>query len=130
MYKLLVILFIIKIHALRNIYNHIAGKYGADTLKLTRETERIRIKIRKMKSDIKFLTTCRRNKLIPTFARPKFAIKTSIQVKRKIAMALIDAEMITKHKKLKDCKRTLKEQSMKLRETLGCVTYCNLNKTI
>ena len=85
MYKLLVILFLIKLYALKNIYDYIYGKYGQSRRTLARNTERNRMKIRKLKSDIKFLTTCKKNNLIPTFAKPRLTIKSNIQVKRRVA---------------------------------------------
>ena len=83
-----------------------------------------------MKCDIAFLTKCKKNKLIPTFARPKLAIKNSAQVKQKIAMTIIEAELLNKHKRLKYLRRNVKEKIRSLGEILGCITLCNLNRTI
>ena len=83
MKKLLVITFLIKLLALKNIFDFICGKYGQATLKLARETERTRLKIRKLKADIKFLLVCKRNGLIPKFARPKFAVKMDRKTKKR-----------------------------------------------
>ena len=53
--KLLVILFLIKLYARKNIFNVIHGKYGQNTTKLSRNNEQKRLKMEKIKQDIKFL---------------------------------------------------------------------------
>ena len=65
--KLLVINFLIKLYALRNIFDLLIGKYGQSTVTVTRNLERTRIKIAKLKSDLKFLLTCKKHKLTPVF---------------------------------------------------------------
>ena len=81
MKKLLVILFLINLYALKNIFDIITGKYGQTQLKNARNMERIRIKIAKVKSDLKFLLTCKRNNLRPIFARPKISIKMNMKIR-------------------------------------------------
>ena len=93
MKKLLVITFLIKLLALKNIFDFICGKYGQATLKLARETERTRLKIRRLKADIKFLLVCKRNGLIPNFARPKFAVKMEKKTKKRIEQTIVDTEL-------------------------------------
>ena len=73
--KLLVILFILKLYAQVNIFKHIQEKYGQEIMKIVRKTEKQRVKIAKVKCDIKFILHCKKENLFPTFTKPKFAIK-------------------------------------------------------
>ena len=123
MKKLLVINFLITLLALKNIFNWIYGKYGQTTRNLARNTERTRIKIKKLKCDIKFLLTCKRNKLVPTFAKPKIAIRIKREVRRRIANTIIEAELVNKHNKLKELNKVDKQNVFKLRNTVGFVTF-------
>ena len=130
MYKLLVILYMIKLYARINIYKHIKGKYGQRILKDARLLETIRSKLTKVKYDIEFLNTCKRNRLCPTFARPKFAIKISINIKKKITMTIISEEIKYKHKKKRLLEKQIKEVKARLDKNLGFITICTLNKNI
>ena len=99
MYRLLVLNFLIKLYALRNIFEFISEKYGQAATKLARKIEKNRTKLKKIKCDIRFLTTCKRNKLIPTFAKPKIAIKINRSIENKIASTIIETEIRNKQKK-------------------------------
>ena len=92
--------------------------------------EQKRIKIRKIKYDIKFLQTCKRNNLSPTFAKPKFSIKMNFKTRKRIAKMIIEAELTNKHKRLKELKKEVTQDLIELKATLGFVTYCSLNKTV
>ena len=92
--------------------------------------ERRRLKIRKIKYDIKFLLTCKRNQLIPTFAKPRIAIKTDLKTKKRIAKVITEAEIKNQHKRFNNFQKAVKYDLTKLRSTLGFITYCSLNKTI
>ena len=96
---LLIITFLIKLYAHKNIFQFITEKYGQDTTTLSRSIEKKRTKLKKISSDLRFLTTCKRNKLIPTFAKPKISINVNYSVKWKIATTIIDAEMRNKQRK-------------------------------
>ena len=78
------ILFLIKLYALKNIFNIISGKHGQTNLSTARKMERNRIKIAKAKSDVKFLLTFKRNNLWPEFRRPKFAVKLDYTIANRI----------------------------------------------
>ena len=130
MEKLLVILFLIKLYALKNIFNIIGGKHGQNSLTMARNMERTRIKIAKVKADIKFLLVCKRNNLRPTFARPKFAVNLGPRIVNRITKDIIEAELTNKHRKLKNLKRAAKENLVQLQGTLGFVLLCALNRFI
>ena len=128
--KLLVINFLIKLYALRNIFEAICGKYGQSTLTISRNMERSRIKIAKLKCDLKFLLTCKKHNLCPTFARPKISVKLEKRIRKKITKTIIEAEITNKHKRLKELKKKEKGELKALEEKLGFVLLCALNKAI
>ena len=130
MHKLLVINFLIILYALKNIVNIIFGKYGKSLVTLSRNMERTRLKIAKLKSDIKFLLTCKRNNLNPTFTKPKISKRMGEGIQRKITKTIIETEVVNKHKQLKYLKRESGEHQMELQSSLGYVVFCALNKSI
>ena len=109
MEKLLVILFLIKLYALKDLFSIINGKYGQSTLSIARKMEQTRIRIAKVKSDIKFLLTCRKNNLRPTFARPKIAVKLDKKILTRITKSIVEAELRNKHQRLKFLKKEAKK---------------------
>ena len=68
--------------------------------------------------------------LIPTFAKPKLSIKNNIQIRRRIAKSIIEAELVNKHNKLKYLRKEAKKNLIKLIEDICYITLCALNKTI
>ena len=95
--KFLVILFLVRLYARINIFKLIDEKYGHIGIKLARSIEVYRRKLSKIKCDIGFLLTCKKNNLILTFARTKLAVKVSFQLRNKISRQIIDAEQKNKH---------------------------------
>ena len=72
--KLLIIAFITKFLAHNHLHKYISEKYGQDTLKLCRSFEKLCLRKEKCATDLEFLASCRKEKLVPTFARPKLSI--------------------------------------------------------
>ena len=128
--ELLIINFLIRLYARRNIFQHITEKYGQNTTKLARSIERKRTKLGRIKSDLTFLTTCKRNKLIPTFAKPKISIKINKSIRWKIASTILDAEIRNKQKKRSRLTKELAKEAIDLKSRTGYITLCALNKTI
>ena len=130
MYKLLVINFLLKLYALKNIFKHILEKYGQRALTLARKVERNRTKISKITCDLTFLLTCKRNNLIPIFANPKLSIQVNHRVKLRIAKTIIDTELRNKHKKRNCIKTEMKNDVMELKSLVGYVSLCAINAEI
>ena len=130
MKKLLVINFLIKLYARKNIFNIIKEKYGQAQLNLARCIERNRTKARKIKCDIKYLTTCKKNKLLPTFAKTKLSVKVNYRIKMKIARTIIEAELNNKHRKLNFIRRELVHKVNQLRNSIGYISFCTFNKVV
>ena len=78
--------------------------------------------------------TCKRNNLIPTFARTKLAVKVSFQLRSKTSRQIIDAELKNKHRKKKILLNKIKKRQEELKSRVGYVTYVvfyhNINKVI
>ncbi len=127
---LLIINFIIRLYAHKNIFQYITEKYGQDTTTLSRSIEKKRTKLKRIKSDLTFLTTCKRNKLIPTFAKPKISIKTNYAVRWKIATTIIDAEIRNKQRKQDKLKKELLQETNAIKRQIGYISLCSLNKSI
>ena len=127
---LLIITFIIRLYAHKNIFQYITEKYGQDTTTLSRSIEKKRTKLKRIKSDLNFLITCKRNKLIPTFAKPKISIKTNFTLRWKIAIAIIDAEIRNKQRKQSRLKKEAVLETNRLKSQIGYISMCCLNKGI
>ena len=55
------------------------------------------IKKDKCIADLDFLTSCKKEKLFPSFAQRKFSIKSSKKLEWKIAKLIIEVEIKNKH---------------------------------
>ena len=88
------------------------------------------MKIGKLKCDLKFLLTCKKHNLWPTFARPKICVKMDKKIRTKITKTIIEAEITNKHKRIKHLKKEMAKQLIVLREKLGFVLLSALNKII
>ena len=132
--KLLVILFILKLYARRNIFKLIYGKYGPNMLKIVRSYETVRKKIEKIKCDINFLLKCKKNNIFPTFVKPKFAITVNKKIKCKIHKLLLETKITNQHYKKKKLTNQLKETSKAIEEKINYVTRISMinkiNETI
>ena len=64
------------------------------------------MKYSKVNQDINFIKTCRRENLIPTFAKVKIAIKiNNDKLKQKLARVILDTELQQKHNERRIVKR-------------------------
>ena len=94
MFKLLVILFIIKLYARNDIFKLARKKHGQNISKVVRKYEKLQSQLLKVQTDIKFIKTCKSERLIPTFANVKLAIKNGKhKLKSKIAPLIMETEL-------------------------------------
>ena len=75
MFKLLVLLFIIKLYARNNIFKRIKKKRGKDILSQVRSLENLKTRYMKVQTDIKFIKVCKQENLILTFANVKLSLR-------------------------------------------------------
>ena len=59
MFKLLVVLFVIKLYGRTNIFKHVKKKQRQDTLLVIRKIEDHRTRLMKTEADIQFIKTCK-----------------------------------------------------------------------
>ena len=91
MFKLLVILFIIKLYAHINIFKLIQKKHGQDVFKNVRLYEKLKTKSMKLKADITYIKSCKKEEVTPTFAKVNLSIKSgTYKLKKKIAKLVMD----------------------------------------
>ena len=103
---LLVILFAIKILSQVNIFKHIERKHRRQILKNVRTLERLMGKWYKINTDIKFIKLCKKEYLIPTFAKVKLAIKSgNIKIQQKLAQIIMETVMQQKKSRKKKNKK-------------------------
>ena len=94
-----VILFAIKLLA-QLLFKHIERKHGRQILQNVRILERLKGKWCKINKDIKFIKLCKKEHLIPTFAKVKLAIKSgNVKLQRKLPRIIMETEMQQKHRK-------------------------------
>ena len=60
MFKLLVILYAIKLYAQINIYKHIKKKHGQDVIRNVHLYEELKTKYMKINADIKYMKACKK----------------------------------------------------------------------
>ena len=72
--NLLFIGFLMKLLSRKNIFSPIKEKEGIATLRLYRKFEKCTFKMDKVNLDLEFLLKYKKEKLIPTFAKPKLSI--------------------------------------------------------
>ena len=95
---LLVIIFLIKTLARTNLFNTIREKHGLNAQRAVRKYERLLKRQAKLQCDLNFLLTCKKEQLVPNFAKPRFSIKTSTRITEKIGKIIVEAEIGYKHK--------------------------------
>ena len=80
-----------------------------------RSLEKLETKFTKVSTDIRYIRTCEKEQLIPTFARVNISLKdVSFKLRKKIATIIIEAEIQNKHSE----KRKLRKEIRKIRTTL------------
>ena len=124
MFKLLVILYIIKLYAQINIYKHIKKKHGQDVLRNVCLYEKLKTKYMKINADIKYIKSCKKKELTRRFAKVSLALKSgTARLEKKIAKLVMEAELQNKHIEPKKTKKELRSISFNLRATLGLILF-------
>ena len=75
--KSLVILFTIKSYARNSVFKYIKRKHGQDIIAPITSYESLKTKYMKVQSDIKLINSCKKESLIPTFAKVNLSIKNA-----------------------------------------------------
>ena len=64
-----------KLYAQNDIFKRIKKKHGQDVITVIRSLEKLQTKYGKVVADIKYIKTCKEERLIPTFAKVNISIK-------------------------------------------------------
>ena len=127
MFKLLVVLFLIKLYARINIFQLIKKRHGQDIIRKTRKLEDLITKHTKIQFGIKFMKTCKRDELIPTFAKVNVAIKHGTQkLKIKLARVVMETEIQNKHDQKRKIKKQIRDIKINLKSSLALIFYHTL----
>ena len=124
--QLLVLTFLIKLLSRNNIYKRIKEKHGNETVRLCRQFAKHTTQHTKVKLDLNFLLICKREKLVPTFAKPKLSISDDHGLRLKISKLIIKTEIKNKHCRKKALRKKLEETKKNLKSQLGFLSYWSL----
>ena len=118
--NLLVISFVIKIFSRKPIFTYIREQHGNETFRRCRGLEKDTIRYEKLCSDLRFLLVCKKEGLVPTFAKPKLSINGSVKLQKEIAVLIIKTELKNKHR----LKNQLKEELRRCNQAIrGCTSF-------
>ena len=126
MYKLLFVLFIIDLYARVNNFKRLK-KHGQDIYKLSKTLENQISKHRKIQLDISFIKQCKKENIIPTFAKVNIAIRHgTYKLKKKIAHTVMVTELQNKHHERRKLKKDIIKTTSKLKSSLSFIMYSTL----
>ena len=128
--NLLVLGFIIKIWSRKPIFAYIREKNGTATLRQCRMFEKVVLRYEKLLLDLQFLLTCKKETLVPIFARPKLSIEGNLKMKKRIAKIIIETELKRKHRMKHELKNEIERLSSSLRGTLTWLLFNTMRNKI
>ena len=124
MFSLLVILFVIKLYARNNTFQFIKKKHGQSIIMIVISYKSLKTKLMKAQADIKFIKSCKKKNLIPTFTKINLTIKNvSRKLKLRIARIIMESEMENKNHEKKKPKKEILAISNQLKGVLGLFLY-------
>ena len=111
-------------YARSNIFKYVKKKHGQDTLIVTRTLEDLKTRRMKTEANIHFIKTCKRENIIPTFAKVKLSIKhANKKLHSKIARLVMERELQAKHQTKKKIKREIKRLTFELKNTVNTIIF-------
>ena len=120
---LLVVVFVIKLLSQHNLFMYIKEKHRIQTLRQCRAFERLNLRYKKVQQDLKFVLTCKKENLLPTFAKPKFGIKSDHKLRGDVGKLIIKTELKNKHRLKNKLKKELIKQSSELKNATSFILY-------
>ena len=121
--NLLVFGFLFKILSRKPIFAYINEKHGNETLRLCRGLEKDIIRYEKACYDLRFLLRCKKESLVPNFAKPKLSIPGDEKLRKQIASLIIKAELKNKHRVCNNLKRQILEKSREIQEKTSFLLF-------
>ena len=87
----------------------------------------LKTKYQKVVLDLKFIETCKKEELIPTFANIRLSVRHgSAKLKKPISRIIVESEMQVKHQEKKKLKQEIKALSTQLKIALSMLVYTTL----
>ena len=120
MFKLLIILFIIKLYAWTDIFKRIKKKHGQDVITVIRSLEKLQNKYGKVVADMKYIKTCKEERLISTSTKVNISIKNATQ-KTKISLLVMNTELKNKLWQKHKLKKEIKKICIELKRNLSLI---------
>ena len=103
-------------------FKYVKKKHGQDIITVIRSIEKTQRKFMKVSADIKYIKTCKKERLTPTFAKGNISLKSaSFKPKWKIATFIMESEMQNKHSEKRKLKKELKQMRKILKRSLNLV---------
>ena len=122
MFKLLIILFIMKLYAQNDIFKRIKKKHGQDVITVIRSLEKLQTKYGKVVADIKYIKTCKKERLIPTFAKVNISLKNAThKLRQKISLLVMNTELENKHSENRKLKKEIKKICIELKRNFSLI---------
>ncbi len=128
--NLLVLTFLIKIFSRKPIFTHIKEQYGIEALRQCRGYEKEVIRYEKLCYDLRFLLVCKKEGLVPTFARPKLSITGNDKLRKEIAALIIKTELKNKHRLKNQLKEELRSRNETIRQSTSFILFHSLRYKI
>ena len=95
-------------YAQNNILEHIKKKHEHDLIKVFRDFEQMKTKFEKLVADIAFIKLCKKEQLIPTFAKVNVSIRNgTYKLKRKIAHLVMVTELQNKYREKRKLRKDI-----------------------
>ena len=117
-------LFTIKLHPRHDIFKNKRKKHGKDIYDINRSFETLKTRFEKVTLDVKFIKTCKRECLIPTFANARLSIKQqNLKLKMRISIIFLENELQMKHREKRNLTKDIKAISYQLQQLLPTLVY-------
>ena len=108
------------LYARMSTFKYINKKHGQNVMKIVRTYESLKTKLMKVEADIRFIKSCKKDSLIPTFAKVKLAIKSgNWKLHLRIARIIMETEIQNKHQEKKNLKKEIASICIQLKSILG-----------
>ena len=128
--NLLVLGFLYKILSRKPLFAYIREKHGIETLRQSQVFEKLVIRYEKSLQDLRFLLTCKKEGLVPTFARPKLSIEGGTRIRKGIASIIIKSELKNKHRTKNELKKEIERLCQTIRGSTSFLLFNSLRYKI
>jgi hypothetical protein len=111
-----------------NVYNYLWRHHGPYTSRLFGQFVKEQIRLRRLKSAVAFILTCKNENLVPTFARLRFANPyiADVKLRQKCTRHILQAEMKFKQRLLPQTAKFLRRLDAELKQSVSPIVYIRL----